>query len=191
MVDVTTWSETPASNSSIASGSIAENSTSPAHLNNAIREIMAGVKTYTLTVSSTYAPLTSATLTTPAINGATINAASTVSDSGTIAAASVGFRGCPASSNTSGTFELTDVGKFIEATGNWTIPANASVPFVKGASIAVFNNSASSIQVAITSDTLRLHGTTSTGTRTIPAYGWAVFVKVTATTTWLALGDVT
>ncbi len=77
MVDVSTWSETPASNTTIASGSIGENSTSPGHLNNAIREMMAGVKTFhvaytnfvasavTLTGSET---LTNKTLTAPAIS---------------------------------------------------------------------------------------------------------------------------
>ena len=46
MVDVTTWSETPASNTTVDGVSIAENC-SPANINNAIRSVMAGVKTYT------------------------------------------------------------------------------------------------------------------------------------------------
>ena len=70
MVDVTTWSETPGSNTTVDGVSIAENC-SPANINNAIRSVMAGVKTYTLTVASTYAPLTSPTLTTPTVNGST------------------------------------------------------------------------------------------------------------------------
>lgn len=74
MVDVTTWSETPASNTTVDGVSIAE-FCSPANINNAIRSVMAGVKTYTVTVTATYAPLSGATLTSPTINGGTIAAA--------------------------------------------------------------------------------------------------------------------
>lgn len=191
MVDVTTWSETPASNTTVDGVSIAENC-SPANLNNAIRSVMAGVKTYTLTVSTTYAPLTSATLTTPTINGATINAASTVSDSGTIATTSVGFRGMPQLTKTANyTLGLTDSGKHISiTTGGIVIPANASVAFPVGTPIGIYNDSASTQTITITSDTLRLGGTTSTGTRTIAVRGFVSLVKVAATE-WVALGNVT
>ena len=47
MVDVSTWSETPGSNGTVDGTSIAENC-SPANLNNAIRSVMAGVKTFHL-----------------------------------------------------------------------------------------------------------------------------------------------
>lgn len=74
MVDVTTWSETPASNTTVDGVSIAENC-SPANINNAIRSVMAGVKTYTLTVASTYATLTgSETLTNKALTSASLSA---------------------------------------------------------------------------------------------------------------------
>ena len=191
MVDVTTWSETPASNTTVDGVSIAENC-SPANLNNASRSIMAGIKTYTITVASTYAPLTSATLTTPTINGATINAASTVSDSGTIATTSVGFRGIPQLTKTASyTLELTDNGKHVSiTTGGVVIPANASVAFPIGATIGVYNDSGSTQSITITSDTLRLGGTTSTGTRTVAVRGFVSLVKVAATE-WVALGNVT
>lgn len=191
MVDVSSWSETPASNTTVDGVSIAEGC-SPGNLNNGLRSIMAGIKTYTLTVSTTYAPLTSATLTTPTINGATINAASTVSDSGTIAVSSIGFRGIPQLTKTASyTLALTDSGKHVSiTTGGIIIPANASIAFPIGASIGIFNNSGSTQSITITSDTLRLGGTSSTGTRTVAAYGWATLVKVDATT-WVALGNVT
>lgn len=191
MVDVTTWSETPASNTTVDGVSIAENC-SPANLNNAIRSVMAGVKTYTLTVSTTYAPLTSATLTTPAINGATINAASTVSDSGTIATTSVGFRGMPQLTKTANyTLALTDNGKHISiTTGGIAIPANASVACPIGYTVGIYNDSGSTQSITITTDTLRLGGTTSTGTRTIAVRGFVSLVKVAATE-WVALGNVT
>ncbi len=145
--------------------------------------------TDTLVGRNTTDTLTNKTLTAPAINGGAFDAASTVSDSGTIATNSVGFRGAPASGNASGTFALTDNGKMVIATGNWTIPANASVAFPVGATILFFNNSASSVQIAITSDTLRQAGTTNTGTRTVAAYGMASMVKITSTV-WAISGSV-
>jgi hypothetical protein len=50
MVDVSTWSETPASNTTVDGVNIAENC-SPASLNNAIRSVMAGVKTFHVSYS--------------------------------------------------------------------------------------------------------------------------------------------
>lgn len=157
----------------------------------------AGTATITLPNSSdtlvgrnTTDTLTNKTLTAPAINSGALDAASTVSDTGTIAANSVGFRGIPVSSNATGTFALTDNGKMVVATGNWTIPANASVAFPNGACILIVNNSAAPITVAITSDTLRQSGTSNTGTRTISAYGEAIIKKV-ASTTWFISGYVT
>ena len=52
MVDVSTWSETPGSNTTVDGVSIAE-ACSPANLNNAIRSVMAGVKTFHVAYSST------------------------------------------------------------------------------------------------------------------------------------------
>lgn len=52
MVDVSTWSETPASNTTVDGVNIAENC-SPGVLNNAIRSVMAGVKTFHIAYSST------------------------------------------------------------------------------------------------------------------------------------------
>ena len=191
MVDATSWSETPGSNITVDGVSIAENC-SPANLNNAIRSVMAGVKTYTLTVGSTYAPLTSATLTTPQIDGGTLNAASAVSDTGTISATSVGFRGIPQNAKTASyTLALTDNGKHISiTTGGVVIPANGSVAFPVGAALGIYNNSGSTQAITITTDTLRLGGVGSTGSRTIAAYGFVTLVKV-ATTEWVALGNVT
>lgn len=133
--------------------------------------------------------LTNKTLDAPTINNATIssgtiNASNAVSDTGTIAAASPGFRGLPASSQSPGsgiTLALADAGKQVpNSSGGWTIPANASVAFPIGSSIVLYNNSSSSQTVAITSDTLRLAGTASTGSRTLAQRGLATIVKVAA-----------
>lgn len=51
MVDVSTWSETAASNTTVDGVNIAENC-SPGALNNAIRSVMAGVKTFHVSYSA-------------------------------------------------------------------------------------------------------------------------------------------
>ena len=130
--------------------------------------------------------LTNKTLST----GNTLDAGAAVSDTGTIAAASPGFRGTPQVTATTRTLDLTDAGKQIAATGTVTIPANSSVAFPIGTAVVVYNNSASSISIAITTDTLRLAGTATTGTRTLALRGLATLVKV-ASTEWVASGNVT
>lgn len=129
--------------------------------------------------------LTNKTLTT----GNTLDAGTSISDSGTVAAASPGFRGIPQNSQTASyTLALTDAGKHVSiTTGGVVIPANGSVAFPVGTTVVVFNNSSSSQNITITTDTLRWAGTTSTGTRALAAYGLATLVKV-ASTTWAISG---
>jgi hypothetical protein len=138
--------------------------------------------------------LTNKTLTSPTLNGATINAGTTLNDTGTISAASPGFRGLPPSAQTPGstiTLALADAGKSIpNTTGGWIIPANAAVAIPPATVIVLYNDSGSAQTVAITSDTLRLHGGTTTGTRTVPQRGLCTLIKVHATE-WVAIGDVT
>ena len=108
---------------------------------------------------------------------------------GAIGAESIGFRGVPQNTQT-GAYALTlnDNGKHIAiTTGGITIPANSSVAFPVGASVALYNNSGSSQTIAITTDTLRQAGTTNTGTRTLANYGFATVVKV-GPTTWVIMG---
>jgi hypothetical protein len=113
----------------------------------------------------------------------TIDAGTAVSDTGTIAVTSVGFRGLPQNSQTASyTLALTDAGKHISTTtGGVIIPANGSVAFPIGSSVVIFNNSGSSQTISITTDTLRLAGTASTGSRTLAQYGLCTVVKITAT----------
>lgn len=83
---------------------------------------------------------------------------------------------------------LSDNGKHISiTTGGITIPANGSVPFPIGAAVTIFNNSGSSQTIAITTDTLRLAGTATTGTLNLAQYGVCTVLKV-GTTTWVASG---
>lgn len=118
-----------------------------------------------------------------------INAASSLSDTGTIATDSIGFRGIPQNAKTAVyTLALTDNGKHISiTTGGVIIPANSSIAFPIGAVVAIYNDSAVSQTISITSDTLRQAGTASTGSRTLAQYGLATLVKVAATT-WVISG---
>lgn len=95
--------------------------------------------------------------------------------------------------NTDYTFALSDDGrgKFHDSATphTYTIPANASVPFLVGAAITIINNNGSgAITLSITSDTLRRgDGTAGTGTRTIPANSVASIIKTKATE-WFITG---
>ena len=73
-------------------------------------------------------------------------------------------------------------------THTYTIPANASVAFEIGTCISFVNSSgAGAVSIAITTDTLRWAGSTSTGTRTLAANGMATIIKV-ATALWYING---
>lgn len=104
----------------------------------------------------------------------------------------VGYKGLPQNSRTSSyTLALSDMGKHISiTTGGIVIPANGSVAFPVGATVVIYNDSASTQTISITTDTLRQSGTTNTGSRTLAAYGLATLVKV-ASTTWVVSGSVT
>ena len=98
----------------------------------------------------------------------------------------VGYIGMPVSSVTgTGTLTIVDAGKLVYITGasqTVTIPANGSVAFPIGTAITFIAGPASSAtSIAITSDTLYLAGTGSTGTRTLSANAMATAVKVTST----------
>jgi hypothetical protein len=90
-------------------------------------------------------------------------------------------------------FVLTDAGKHVfhdSATAHdWTIPANASVPFEIGTAITIVNNTgAGVITLKITSDTLRRgDGAAATGDQTIAANSIATILKTKATE-WFVAG---
>lgn len=136
-------------------------------------------------VAQGYAKLASPTFTgTPVLPTTT-----TVGASGPV----IGYRDIPITiQNGTYSFALADAGKgFGKDNGTaytYTIPANASVAFPVGTAITVFNNNATSnITIAITTDTLRLGGTTSTGSRTLAPFGVCTLLKV-ASTVWIASG---
>lgn len=70
----------------------------------------------------------------------------------------------------------------------FTIPANASVPYQIGTTLTFVNETANVLSIAITTDTLVLAGTTTTGTRSLAQNGVATAIKVTSTK-WIISGS--
>lgn len=107
----------------------------------------------------------------------------------------VGFRNIPQNAqSTAYSLVLTDAGKHIlhpsaDTTARiFTIPANASVAFPIGSAITFVNQvSAGVLTIAITTDTMRLAGAGTTGSRTLAANGVATAIKLTATE-WIISG---
>ena len=86
------------------------------------------------------------------------------------------------------TFVLTDAGlQYLHPSADttartWTIPANSSVAFPIGTGIVLVNqNGAGVITLAITTDTMRLASSGSTGSRSLAANGVATATKITST----------
>ncbi len=107
----------------------------------------------------------------------------------TISSQKIGYLNIPANAQTSAYGVIaTDAGKCIDITiGGVTIPANATIALDVGFTFSVYNNSTSSQTIAITTDTLRLAGTATVGSRTLAQYGWATARKVAATE-WVITG---
>ena len=88
---------------------------------------------------------------------------------------------------------LTDAGKHIfhpsgASPGHtYTIAANASVAYAIGDTITFVNRDDTVLLIAINSDTLRLAGFATSGTRSLGANGIATALKI-ATTEWLISG---
>jgi len=94
------------------------------------------------------------------------------------------LRDVPASTST--TLVISDRGKSVDGTANISIPTNASVNFPVGATISFTNTGSSTLTIAAVTPgttTLRLAGTTTTGTRTLAAYGMAT-MRQAATDVW-------
>lgn len=136
--------------------------------------------------------LTSPTLTSPALGTPASGDLSSCTADGTNA---VGFRHIPQISQSAAyTLVLADAGKHIlhpsaDTTARiFTIPANASVAFPIGTAITFVNqNAGGAITIAITTDTMRLAGAGTTGSRTLAANGIATALKLTATE-WIISG---
>lgn len=152
---------------------------------------------------------TSPSLTTPSLGVATatsINATVIPSSAGTVltttstpsapatatAASNFGYVGMPQVSTATGlSLSATHAGKHIytTATGQThTIPANGSTALEVGTTIVFVNPASVTTTIAITTDTLLLAGTGTTGSRTLAPYGMATALKI-ASTTWIISGN--
>lgn len=93
------------------------------------------------------------------------------------------------------TLVLADAGKTIlhpsadTTARTFTIPANSSVAYPLGTVLTFVNqNGAGVVTIAITTDTMRLAGAGTTGSRTLAANGVATCVKLTSTE-WIISGN--
>lgn len=135
---------------------------------------------------------TSPTLVTPVLGTPTSGNLSSCTADGTN---SVGFLTIPQNSqSTAYTLVLADSGKQIfhpsadTTARTFTIPANSSVAFPVGTAVTFINqNGAGVITISITTDTMRLAGTGTTGSRSLAANGVATAVKITSTE-WIISG---
>jgi len=150
--------------------------------------------TYTLTGGAGKTFTFSNTLTLAGTDASTLN----VGVGGTLtgsSSAALWYDNIPQNSQSAAyTLVLTDAQKHIfhpsaDTTARiWTIPANASVAYPIGTAVTFINqNAAGVITIAITTDTMRLAGLGTTGSRTLAANGVATIVKLTATE-WIISG---
>jgi hypothetical protein len=118
-----------------------------------------------------------------------LNQSTNITETGAILATSLGFRGVPQVVQAAGyTLTAADAGRHIAiSSGNITIPSNAALALPIGTTIVIYNNSAVVMSILITTDTLRLAGTATTGTRSLAQYGMASLIKV-ASNQWAASG---
>jgi hypothetical protein len=107
----------------------------------------------------------------------------------------VGFRNVPISSKSAAyTTVLADSGKVIfhpstDANARtFTIDSNANVAYALGTVLTFINMTSQVVTIAITSDTLYLAGTGTTGSRSLAQYGMASAIKMTSTT-WIVSGN--
>ena len=127
-----------------------------------------------------------------AIGNLTISNA-TVSNALVDSVSIAGYMGVPQNSqNGNYNIVLADAGKHIyhpigQAAATYTIPANSNVAFTTGTAITIVNGSANNVSIAITTDTMTLANSATTGTRTLTANGVATCVKVTSTS-WIISG---
>ena len=107
----------------------------------------------------------------------------------------LGYINAPINSQSAAyTAVLADAGKVIlhpstDANARtFTIPANSSVAYPDGTVLTFVNMTSQVVTIAITTDTLYLAGTGTTGSRSLAQYGMATAVKLTSTT-WLINGS--
>jgi len=135
---------------------------------------------------------TSPTLVTPVLGTPTSGNLSNCTVDGT---ESIGYRNIPINSKSAAyTTVLADSGEVIfhpstDANARtFTIDSNANVAYALGTAITFINMTSQVVTIAITSDTMYLAGTGTTGSRSLAQYGIATAVKMTSTT-WIISGN--
>jgi len=138
---------------------------------------------------------TSPTLVTPVLGTPSSGTLSSCTVDGTN---SVGFLNIPQNAQSgSYTMVLADAGKHIyhasgDGAATYTIPAASSVAYPLGTAITFVNLSATSVSIAITTDTMYLSSAGTTGTRTLAQYGSATAIKVSGVSSsgiWVISGS--
>ncbi len=83
-----------------------------------------------------------------------------------------------------------DAGKHIyaSATRTVTINSNTNLALPIGTTLTFIAGSGATMTIAITSDTMYLAGTGTTGSRTLAPFGMATAVKITSTS-WIISGN--
>jgi len=134
---------------------------------------------------------TSPTLVTPVLGTPSSGTLSSCTVDGTNG---VGYINIPQNSQSAAyTLVASDAGKHIfhpstDANARtFTIPANSSVAYPIGTAISFVNMTSQVVSIAITTDTMYLAGTGTTGTRSLAQYGTATALKMTSTT-WIISG---
>jgi hypothetical protein len=151
----------------------------------------ASVVTVGGTQTLTNKTLTSPTMTAPVLGTVTSGNVGACTVDGTT---TVGFLSVPSNSqSTAYTAVLADSGKSIDHPSTdanartFTIPANSSVAYPVGTCLSFSNMTSQVVTIAITTDTMYLAGTGTTGSRSLAQYGVATARKLTSTT-WLISG---
>lgn len=157
-----------------------------------LQKQVSDLPTASSTTTFTNKTLTSPTLTSPVLGTPASGDLSNCTADGTNA---VGFKTIPQNSqSTAYTLVLADSGKHIlhpsadTTARTMTIPANSSVAYPIGTALTFVNQNAAGVMtIAITTDTMRLAGAGTTGSRTLAANGIATALKVTSTE-WIISG---
>ena len=157
-----------------------------------LQKQVSDLPTASSTTTFTNKTLTSPTLTTPVLGTPSSGDLSNCTADGTNA---VGTRNIPQNSqSTAYTLVLSDAGKHIlhpsadTTARTMTIPANSSVAYPIGTALTFVNQASAGVMtIAITTDTMRLAGAGTTGSRTLAANGIATALKVTSTE-WIISG---
>jgi len=134
---------------------------------------------------------TSPTLVTPVLGTPSSGTLSSCTVDGTNG---VGYINIPQNSQSAAyTLVAADAGKHIfhpstDANARtFTIPANSSVAYPIGTAISFVNMTSQVVSIAITTNTMYLAGTGTTGTRSLAQYGTATALKIDSTT-WIISG---